>query len=413
MIGGRNSFAAGRWRETVIEKMLPVRLGRDDDWNDSVRLVVEPRVDHPIHPMLRLVADDASNQKIVAAFPPFRGANVNLLPKANLASVLAIGRPQIGSDSKPSRPSLFTWQGLRDRLRSQSSSQSSTSAAEPQGEFAAITLGRYGKGRTMAIAMPITGPPAQSFLQWGTPREESRYYAQFWRNATYWLTEQSYIGRRRLVASTDKQYYGPGDVIHLLGSTFDEQANETTDYRLVGMLEPQSFDDIESDYSIVRWPSGVPRTDADKNENPFVIWGEEFTLPLKTQDGQQFYQVDLPIADTLPAGRANQLLRLELTAYEDETQVDSTSVPIQVLHDPFEQQNPFPNHDLLARLAAQAGGRVLTSPAALAAALKDLPVTRGPTEVSRTPIWSTWWVMGLLLGLISTEWCYRRWLGLA
>ncbi len=54
-----------------------------------------------------------------------------------------------------------------------------------------------------------------------------------------------------------------------------------------------------------------------------------------------------------------QGLRIELTAYEDNTQVDSTSIEIQVLDDPSEQQNPFPDHELLRRLAHESGGTVL------------------------------------------------------
>ena len=64
----------------------------------------------------------------------------------------------------------------------------------------------------------------------------------------------------------------------------------------------------------------------------------------------------MPIADALTVGSASQSLRVELTAMEEFTQVDSTSLDIQILHDPFEQQNPFPNHELLALIAKHSGG---------------------------------------------------------
>ena len=263
----------------------------------------------------------------------------------------------------------------------------------------------------MAMAMPITGSPAQDFLKWGRDEGENQYYGQFWRNVVYWLTEQSYVGRRRLVATADKRYYGPGEMITLTGLAFDESANETSVYRLVGVIEPQSFDNIESDYSIVRWPNNVPRE--EESESPFIIWGEEFEIPVTKSGGRDFYQIELTLAETLPSGTANQSLRLELTAYEDYTQVDSTSVPIQILHDPFEQQNPFPNHELLESLAKNSGGTVLEDENDLAAMLSSLPVVRAPSELRKSPLWSNWWAMATLLGLISTEWCYRRWVGLA
>ena len=214
-----------------------------------------------------------------------------------------------------------------------------------------------------------------------------------------------------MVATADKRYYGPGETITLSASAFDESANDTSAYRLVGVIEPQSFDNIVSDYSIVRWPNNVPRE--EESESPFIIWGEEFEIPITKVGGRDIYQIELALAETLPSGIANQSLRLELTAYEDYTQVDSTSVPIQILHDPFEHQNPFPNHELMTTLAENSGGRVLKDEAELATMLTSLPVVRGPSELRKTPIWSTWWTLATLLGLITLEWCYRRWVGLA
>jgi hypothetical protein len=106
-------------------------------------------------------------------------------------------------------------------------------------------------------------------------------------------------------------------------------------------------------------------------------------------------------------------MRVELTAYEDFTQVDSTSLDIQVLHDPFEQQNPFPNHELLRRLAANSGGKVIQSPDELADILNEVQADVGPPIYKRSPLWSNVWVLLLLLGLLAGEWCWRRTLGLA
>jgi hypothetical protein len=119
------------------------------------------------------------------------------------------------------------------------------------------------------------------------------------------------------------------------------------------------------------------------------------------------------LAEVLSSGTSSQSLRVELTAYEDLTQIDSTSLDIQVLHDPFEQQNPFPNHELLVRLAENSGGKVLRSAEDLASLLTDVPVDVGPPIVQRVPLWSNAWVLGLLLGLLTIEWCWRRALGLA
>jgi hypothetical protein len=290
--------------------------------------------------------------------------------------------------------------------------------------FPAITVGRYGRGRTMALAMPITPPSAEEFLTWGGPNaaaprgypagvpgQGNQYYARFWRNVTYWLTENSFIGRRRLAATADKRFYEPGETVSLSAVAYDEAANSTTDYRLVAMIEPQSLD-IDSDYALVRWPAGMERTSGE--DGPFIAWGEEFEVPVReAEDGQKVYALDLVLADAQAMGQSSGGMRLELTAYEDFTQVDSTSLPLQVLYDPFEQQNPFPNHDLMKQLAAESGGQVISNEAELAKVLTTAPVTTGPPEVRRTPVWSNWWLLGGLLGVLTLEWCWRRRVGLA
>jgi hypothetical protein len=192
------------------------------------------------------------------------------------------------------------------------------------------------------------------------------------------------------------------------------------------MVEPHAAPgEAEPETSPLRWPAGMPRTSGE--EAPFIVWGEEFELPLggpaapmqgnqgqgNQLQGNQVHGIQLPLAEALSSGASSQSLRVELTAYEDQTQIDSTSLDVQVLHDPFEQQNPFPNHELLARLAAGSGGKVLRSAEDLAALLSDAPIDVGPPIVRRQPLWSNVWVLGLLLGLLTIEWCWRRGLGLA
>lgn len=412
MVGGRNSFGGGQWADTQIANILPVQFQNDSDWRGDLKLDMQPDTTAPVHPFLRIAYDDTLNNRLLANFPSFHGANVGLTPKPNLARVLAVGRPSGTAPAAVEQTSspLFSAQGIRNLLTRRPSKPSGESAGKLPDEFAGITTGKYGKGRTMAMSVPITGSPAEEFLKWGRSANQNQYYASFWRNVVYWLTEQSYVGRRRLIATADKRYYGPGETVTITASAFNESANETTDYELVASIEPQSFD-IETEYSIVRWPNNIPRE--EEVDSPFVLWGEYFEIPMKRVAGKDLYQIEFTLAETLPSGSDDQSFRLELTASEDSTQVDSTSIPIQILYDPFEQQNPRPNHELLQTLAKESGGKLLESEEDLASMITSLPVTRGPSEMRRTPIWSNWWVLASLLGIVSAEWCYRRWLGLA
>src|SRR5262249_35276380 len=148
--------------------------------------------------------------------------------------------------------------------------------------------------------------------------------------------------------------------------------------------------------------------------SPLLPWGEEFELT--RVPAEKSYTAALPVADakSLPPGVAlTQGLRIELTAYENNTQVDSTALDVQVLDDPADQQNPLPDHALLRQIAARSGGRVLNGSNDLSAMLDALPRLVGPPDVREVPIWSRWWLLSLLIALLTVEWIWRRRVGLA
>jgi len=176
------------------------------------------------------------------------------------------------------------------------------------------------------------------------------------------------------------------------------------------MIEPQLLDaDSSSDCAPVRWPNGVERPGSETS--PYVLWGEE--LDMIPQVDQQSYVLELPLSDRLTGGATAEALRIELSAYENDVLIDSTAIDVQVLDDPFEYRNPLPDLALLDRVAALSGGQVFRDADSLAAMMRALPIEVGPDEIRKTPLWSRWWLLGLLLALLTTEWGWRRNLGLA
>jgi uncharacterized membrane protein len=418
MIGGENSFASGGWRQTPLAAMLPVELAEGYDWLPGETIKVVPQLPPAPHPLWNLLADDRQNREVVAAFPPVVGVNRWEAVRPSLTNTLAT-TSIAGTPVATARPRSFGFGTVASALqqmvggqnpRNRTATAASTTGAGDAPETPAIVAGRYGRGRTAAIAFPMTAPYADELVQkWG--QGDNRYYAKFSRNLVYWLTESSSIGRRRLVATTDKRFYRPGDPLTLQAATYDESAAPTKNYRVVAMVEPHTAPgETEPENSPLRWPEGLRRSSGESG--PFVAWGEEFELGLSGND-PPLYALQLPLAESLASGASNLALRVELTAYEGLTQVDSTSLDVQVLHDPFEQQNPFPNHELLTQLADASGGKVLRSAADLASVLRDVPQSVGPPVVRRSPLWSNIWVLSLLLGLLTVEWCWRRSLGLA
>ncbi|MBW3540911.1 MAG: glutamine amidotransferase [Planctomycetes bacterium] len=379
MTGGAESFLDGGWGGTPLAELLPVSFA-DSQWLPSGEGEIAPTDEAAGHSIWQIVSDREQNRAILDAVPPVEGLHQGLEPKP-LTEVLAVA----GADASEPAPVLVA--------------------------------GRYGRGRTMSLAVPLTAPAAEKFLhEWGP--SGNRHAGKFWRNVVYWLTEGSSIGRRRLIAAADKRFYRPGETIALSAVAYDETATRTTSYSVWAMIEPKSLDfDDDSLTAPVRWPNALPRESGE--DGPRIVWGEEFPLP-RTADGR--YELPLELAERLSGGAGDEGLRIELTAYEGGgdgtgfsrgTQVDSTSLDIQILSDPFEQQNPFPNHDLLRRVAGVSGGRVLQSPDELAAVIADLPVAVGPPVISTVPVWNRWWLWGVLIGLLTIEWVWRRGVGLA
>jgi uncharacterized membrane protein len=374
MVGGPNSFSSGRWNDTSVGQMLPVELlPATRDWAESQENLQVTNIGAS-HPVWHLSSDEAQNRTALKVLPAFSGSN-------------RFGRVKSGADVL---------------------AQSSATANEPP---PAVVVQPFGRGRTMAMNTAITRRYAGEFTQsWGGP--DARYYKKFWRNVIYWLTENSSIGRRRLLAEADKRLYRPGEPITLRARTFDENAAPTLDYRVAVTVDPRSASDVSSDNSPLRRPAAGQK--AAGAQGQFLPWSEEFDLTREPTENT--YTAILPIAEakSLPAGmNLTQGLRIELTAYEDNTQVDSTSIEIQILDDPSEQQNPLPDHDLLRRIASESGGKVLTGAADLSSMIENLPRRAGSPEIKATPAWSVWWLVSLLVLLLTIEWVWRRRVGMA
>lgn len=371
IVTGGQALTPQLWNDSPLLPLLPVSLDAARSIGLRSAQVTPSQANHPIW---RLRLEKALNDQLVELLPP-------LLIRGN------------GYQVKSTADVL---------------------ASETESGAAVLMAHRAGRGRVVVSTANLGGSSLVELAdRWG-PQPE-RVAAKFWRNMVYWATEGSSTGRRRLVASADKQFYRPGETISIFATAYDEAARPSDKYRLWAMLEPESLDDV-SLYSPVLWPDNVIRESGELGSH--IAWGEE--LPLVGGKNGASYGLDLQLSEM--TGSVDSGMRIELTAYEGAeaesayghgTQVDSSSLAIQILSDPFEQQNPLPNHDLLKRLAAVSGGEVLTDPSQLAELLKTRQQIEGLPRRDITPAWSHWWLWLSLVGLLSTEWFWRRVTGLA
>jgi uncharacterized membrane protein len=371
MAGGPRSFGAGGWNGTPIERMLPVEFTGSVDWDLTPTLLEPTGAD--LHAVWRLFEDERATRAALSTLPDALGRNNWLRVKPQSGTLLGAQKAGTGSSTPP-----------------------------------LLAVGAYGRGRTAALATSLSATWSPRFTrQWG--EQDNRHFAKLARNMIYWLTESSAIGRRRLVASTDKRYYRPGETVAIRAHTYDESANRTGRYRVVAMLEPRQFEGADLPPCPVKWPAGRRR--AAGESGTLVGWGEEIELQLDAQAKE--HSLALPLVEALANGSGGQAFKLELTAYEGQTQIDSGSLDVQILSDPHEQQNPLPNREFLAALAQATGGREIGDAKTLADILKELPIPEGPAVVRYSPLWSRGWALGALIALLAGEWFWRRWLGLA
>lgn len=371
VVAGPAALSAQGWEDSPLASLLPVELQASSS-PFGIPTSVDALV--PNHPIWRLRIEQQLNRQLLDTLPNLSISPVELKVKSN-AMVLAATR----SDQKP-----------------------------------VISTQRAGRGRVFVSSASLAG---QALVQlsdsWGSQPE--RVATKFWRNIVYWATESSSTGRRRLVVESNQRFYRPGQQVSISATAYDEAARRTLDYRIWAMFEPESLDDM-SLYSPVLWPDDVVRESGEVG--PRIAWGEE--LPLRSDPEQNIYGMQLMLSESMGAGDSG--MRIELTAYEGAesessfghgTQVDSTSLAIQILSDPFEQQNPLPNHELLARVASVSGGQVLEDPKQLARLLQGRREFQGPPTIDSTPAWSQMWLWLGLIALLSAEWVWRRVTGLA
>ena len=171
MMGGRNSFAAGRYENSPLADILPVQMSSGDRTPIIGRLKLGITDYGRTHPLMRLSSDASANVKQWNDLPPLNDFNKTLEAKVG-AVVLARGQ----SDQKSS------------------------------GDPILLAFQRYGRGRTMALA-------SSSTWRWQMQMDhQDQTYETFWKQVLRWLVSTS---PDPVMITSDKDTYLPGEAIRL------------------------------------------------------------------------------------------------------------------------------------------------------------------------------------------------------
>ncbi len=227
---------------------------------------------------------------------------------------------------------------------------------------------RYGRGK--AIAMPI-----QDSWLWKMDAKmpvEDTTHAMFWRRLIRWLVDGV---PEQVNVSTTADRVEPGEAITLSAEVLDSAYVEVNDSRVVARVTS---------------PSG-------KTTEAPVEW-------TVTKDGE--YRASFTPDES-------GIYDITVTAARDQKDLGSADMHVRVSAGDAEYFDAGMRAPLLTRVAEETGGRFFT-PANAAALPEAISYSgRGVTVVEERELWDMPALFILLVGLIATEWGYRRMRGLA
>ncbi len=331
-LGGRNSFARGRYAGTPVADALPVVFSdadaRPDGYHTQVR--IEPTQAGLGFPALQLAGTEVESAERWSELP-------SLLTYNPLYQV------------KPGATTLL--QGVAEDL---------------PGEHVALAFQRYGRGKSLSLAVQDTW-----IWQMQLPLEDTTHET-FWRQLLRWLVDGV---PDQVTGEVPRDRVEPGESVALRAvvndSTYLGMSNSVVEATVTTPLGEEV--DIGMDWAL----------DSDYGE----------------------YE-----ADYIPSEEG--LHTLTVRAYDGDELIGVDEAYFQVAPQRSEYFDAGARMPLLERIADETGG-LSYSPETVATLPEDIRVTgAGVTLVEEMDLWDMPILLLLLLALILGEWGYRRLRGL-
>jgi len=238
------------------------------------------------------------------------------------------------------------------------------------GPLVVFAVQQIGRGRTMAFTSDTTQSWGSQFhTKFGTPEDENLYYRRFWNQAVRWLAADR-IRRKsgELRVNLDRGVATPGEPVEVR-IPFPPCHPDAAVTLKRGLTEEES-----APVELIR--DEVTRT-----------WHIE--VPLETE-GQWIFTARMPCPGLDPL-----FARALVNVVPDNREYASTAA----------------NRDLMAELTRIGRGRLLEDDPEAWSVEVD-PLGSRIIEYGRRAVWDRWWLMGVLLALLTVEWgLRRRWIG--
>jgi uncharacterized membrane protein len=234
------------------------------------------------------------------------------------------------------------------------------------GPLVVFAVQQIGRGRTMAFTSDTTQSWGSRFCKdFGTPEDKTLYYRRFWNQTVRWLAADR-IRRKsgELRILLDQSVAAPGESID------------------------------------VRIPFPPSRPDATVTLKQGLSDEESEPIELIRDEISRTWHAEIPMQSV------GEWILIARMARPKQDPLFARAL-VNVIPDNREYASTTANRDLMAELARSGGGRLLEDdPKAW-----SLEVDRRGSriiEYGRRSFWDRWWVMGLLLALLTAEWGLRR-----
>lgn len=324
MIAGTRNFSAGGYGKSVLAGVLPVTT------SDARKEGLFEEEYHPVftpagaaHFMLRLEEGNETNRKAWAELQPLNGGTTFLGVKPG-GIVLAMG-----PDNRP-----------------------------------VLVVGRYGRGRTMALA-------SDSTRRWAFSEKDTRkYHRRFWRQVALWLGGKEDLGRTNVWISLQSLRVVKGESMEIAVHVETATGEPIPDAKVQAKITPP------------KGPAG--------------------SLPSRYGDGRY-------VAMYRPDQVGDYGIQVKALA-SDGSLLGQDTAKFITYSPEVELEHPSASPDVLAELAEASGGKVY-SLAEAETLFRELAEKDSTIEIKRAepvPLWSARWLLYVFLAALTLEWIVRK-----
>lgn len=355
MIGGNSAFGKGGYHKTVLDRIIPVAMSSGDD-SEARQVKLQLTRNGLTHPIMNFAGNlDATRRIWWDKFPMLYG--MNQVERAKPGAIV------LAQEGDPS-------------------------GAAYQNANVLLAVQEIGRGRSMAFTSDTTRAWGRDFeTLWGEPTRtgaalteencDSRYFRQFWVNATRWLASgKAGKTNQPVIVELDRGYCAPGDTVKASVRVRDVSLRDVSTADVSLFLVKAGKTNL----------AGVAKYDGASRS---------YQADLVTPAEGTYVVTATATLKGAPLGDDRQLLVAEVV---DRELADLRARP-----------------GLMASIARLSGGNAYSlldkaSPK-LDSVFQDLPP---PTaEYRHKPLWDKPVFLGLILAFLCGEWAVRRWKGLA